>query len=99
MKMSVDRETTLKMASAAQLRIAPEDVDHMTDTLNDILDICALVGDIDTDGTPDFTWKMKKSQSRRPDTAGEWADRDAFMAKAPATDGDFFKVPRIVTEE
>lgn len=97
--MSVDRETTLRMAKAAQLRIAPEDVDHMTDSINDILDFCALVGEIDTEGIPDFTWKMKKLPERRQDVAEVWSDRDAFNAKAPTIDGDFFRVPRIVTED
>lgn len=98
MKMSVDRETTLRMAKAAQIRIAPEDVERMTDSINDILDFCALVGECDTSTTPDFTWKMKKIPGRRADTAETWPDRDAFQAAAPTAEGDFFRVPRIVAE-
>ena len=97
--MSVDRETTLRMAKAAQIRIAPEDVDHMMDSINGILDFCALVGDLDTSGTPDFSWKMKKLPTRRADTAEAWPDRETFKAAAPTIEGDFFRVPRIVTEE
>jgi Asp-tRNAAsn/Glu-tRNAGln amidotransferase C subunit len=98
MKMTVDREITLRMAKAAQLRIAPEDVDKMTCSLNEILDFCALVGELDCTGTPDFTWKMKKLPARRSDAPQVWPDRDAFVTEAPTSEGDFFRVPRIVAE-
>ncbi|MDR3332811.1 MAG: hypothetical protein LBT08_09285 [Synergistaceae bacterium] len=96
--MSVDKEITLRMARAAQIRVAPDDVDHMKDSINDILDFCALVGDLDCTGTPDFTWKMKKRPDRRPDVRGDWADRDRFKSEAPTIEGDFFRVPRISSE-
>lgn len=99
LKMTVDREVTLRMARAAQLRIAPDQVDHMMDSINDILDFCALVGDLDCEGTPDFTWKMKKLPSRRADVPREWDGRDEFKAAAPTIDGDFFRVPKINAEE
>lgn len=98
MKMSVDRETTLRMARAAQLRIAPEEVDRMTDSINEILSFCALVGDLDCTDTPDFTWRMKSLPARRPDTPEVWADRDRFQSEAPTAEGDFFRVPRIASE-
>ncbi|MDR1915348.1 MAG: hypothetical protein LBQ58_02090 [Synergistaceae bacterium] len=97
--MTVDREVTLRMARAAQIRLAPEDVDHMMDSINDILSFCALVGDLDCTDTPDFTWKMKKLPSRRPDTVGDWADREHFKSMAPTIEGDFFRVPRIHSED
>ena len=94
--MTIDRETTLRMAKAAQLRIEEEEVDRMTDSINDILDFCALVGDLDTTGTPDFTWRMQKLPGRRADRPAEWGDREKFKAEAPTIEGDFFKVPKIV---
>lgn len=98
MKMSVDMEITLRMARAAQIRVAPDDVGRMMDSINDILSFCALVGDLDCTDTPDFTWRMKKRPSRRPDTVMEWEDRERFKEKAPAIDGNFFRVPRISSE-
>ena len=98
MKMSVDRETTLRMAKAAQLRIAPEEVDDMANSINELLSICALVGELDCNGVPDFVWKMNKLQTRRPDIAEEWPDRELFKSEAPTIDGDFFKVPKIASE-
>ena len=99
MKMTVDKETTLRMARAAQLRIAPEEADHMMNSINDILDFCAPVGDLDCTGTPDFVWKMKQLPPRRADEVVCWNERDEFNAAAPTIDGDFFRVPRINTEE
>ncbi|MDR1136823.1 MAG: hypothetical protein LBK91_00745 [Synergistaceae bacterium] len=97
--MTVDREVTLRMSKAAQLRIAPEDVDRMMDSINDILDFCSLVGELDCSGTPDFVWKMKRLPSRRSDSALDWRSRDEFKAAAPTIDGDFFRVPKINAEE
>ncbi|MDR1471994.1 MAG: hypothetical protein LBS75_05670 [Synergistaceae bacterium] len=97
--MTVDREVTLRMARAAQIRLAPEDVDRMMDSINDILSFCALVGDLDCADTPDFTWRMKKLPSRRLDEAGDWADRDRFKSMSPTMEGDFFRVPRIHAED
>jgi aspartyl-tRNA(Asn)/glutamyl-tRNA(Gln) amidotransferase subunit C len=98
LKMSVDRDITLKMAKAAQLHIKPEEVDKMMNSINDILSFCALVGDLDCEGTPDFTWKMKKLPARRPDASSDWQERELFKGMAPVFDGEFFKVPRIIAE-
>ncbi|MDR2780247.1 MAG: hypothetical protein LBB28_03895 [Synergistaceae bacterium] len=97
--MTVDREVTLRMARAAQLRVAPEDVDRMMDSINDILDFCSLVGELDCSGTPDFAWKMKRLPARRPDAVRSWENRDEFNAAAPTIYGDFFRVPKINAEE
>jgi aspartyl-tRNA(Asn)/glutamyl-tRNA(Gln) amidotransferase subunit C len=96
--MTVDREITLKMAKAAQLRVEPDQVDKMMNSINDILDFCALVGDLDCEGVPDFMWKMKKLPSRRPDRQENWPDRQLFESNAPTFEGEFFKVPRIIAE-
>lgn len=98
MKMSVDLEMTRRMAKAAQIRIAPDEEEGMMDSINDILDFCAPVGELDTSGTPDFTWRMIKRQSRRADEPQAWMDRDALRSSAPAADGEFFRVPRIISE-
>ena len=99
MKMTVDREITLRMARAAQIRIAPDEIDYMMNSLNGILDFCAHVGDLDCTDTPDFEWKMKRLSSRRADEVRNWADLDEFKAAAPTIDGDFFRVPQISAEE
>lgn len=96
--MTVDNETTLRTANAAQLKIEPDEVNAMTDSINEILDFCALVGELDTADTPDFTWKMRQLPARRPDEAAEWGDRDRFKPEAPTIEGDFFRVPRIASE-
>ena len=94
----MDRETVLRMAQAAQLRIAPEGLEDEIRNINDLLSICAGVGELDCTDTPDFSWKMKKIPGRREDTPIEWSGLEEFRAKAPATSGDFFKVPRIAAE-
>ncbi|MDR1515324.1 MAG: hypothetical protein LBS45_06485 [Synergistaceae bacterium] len=96
--MTVDHDITLKMAKAAQLRVEPENVGQMMNSINDILDFCALVGDLDCEGVPDFTWRMKKRPSRRPDVPENWPDRELFESKAPTFEGEFFKTPRIIAE-
>lgn len=98
LRMSVDRETVLRMAQAAQLRIANEEVDDEIKNINDLLSICAVVGELDCADTPDFSWKMKKIPGRRDDVPEEWSGLEDFKAKAPAIDGDFFRVPRIAAE-
>lgn len=97
--MTVDREVTLKMAKAAQLYMAPEKVDAMMNSINDILDFCALVGDLDCEGVPDFTWRMKKRPSRRQDIVKDWPDKEIFERRAPVFDGEFFRVPKILAED
>jgi aspartyl-tRNA(Asn)/glutamyl-tRNA(Gln) amidotransferase subunit C len=98
LKMTVDREVTLRMAKAAQLRVASDDVDRMMDSINDILDFCSLVGELDCSGTPDFAWKMKRLPARRADVVLDWENRDEFKSAAPTIDGNFFRVPKINAE-
>lgn len=99
MKMTVDREMTIRMAHAAQLEIPEGSIDGMTDAINDILDFCSLVNELDVSDTPDFTWRMRRRIPRRQDTIEDWADRERAHSASPAADGDFFRVPRIIAEE
>ena len=99
LKMTVDREMTLRMARAAQIGVEPGEVDSMMNSINDFLDFCAPVSELDCADTPDFAWKMKRPPSRRADVADEWAGLDEFKAAAPTIHGDFFRVPRIGGEE
>lgn len=99
MKMSVDIETTKRMAKAAHIRLSDDELLPMMSSLNDILDMCSLVGELDTTGVPDHSWSMKRRAPRRGDVVSVWNRRDDLMQSAPTAEDDLFRVPRIISED
>ena len=99
MKMVMDKEKLVQITKAAQIRIPDDEMPEVLGRVNDIFSVCAVVGELDCTGVPDFSWEIRKHPKRRPDIPETWTDRDRFMSEAPTHESDFFRVPRIATEE
>lgn len=98
MKKVENKAELMKIAFAAQLNMAEGEVDGLLSGVNDILDFCSVIGEFDSEGVEDFSWKTLEAPSRRADIVEIWEDRDLFMSQSPTREGDFFKTPRIMAE-
>lgn len=67
--------------------------------VNEVLEMCDEMHELDLAGTPLFEWEEAGPFLRREDLPRGWSGRDSFMEGAPVSDGDFFRVPRILSEE
>ena len=90
-----------RVAELANLELAPEEIPGMVKDLNAILDYVAELNELDTEGVPPLAQVGELegaagASELRPDVLQPSLDRAAVMARAPESDGAFFKVPKVI---
>ena len=101
LSMSVDTETVKKIARLARIAINEEEADKMVGELNGILAWVEQLGEVDVTGVEPMTAVIPNHQRLRDDvvnadplTGGDI--RDKVLANAPAKEGPFFGVPKVI---
>ena len=95
----IDLEQVRKVANLARLELTPEEEEQFLPQLNSILDYFQQLSELDTENVPPTTRAIDVSNVTRPDQLQPYPERDALLAEAPEQDGDFFKVPQILSTE
>jgi aspartyl-tRNA(Asn)/glutamyl-tRNA(Gln) amidotransferase subunit C len=94
--MSVDAATVRRIAHLARIAVTEQDVPHLQGELNAILAFFEPLDEVDVAGVEPMTsvtpMVMKKREDRVTD--GEMADR--IVANAPASEDNYFLVPKVV---
>jgi aspartyl-tRNA(Asn)/glutamyl-tRNA(Gln) amidotransferase subunit C len=94
--MSVDVETVKRVARLARIRVSDEEAEPLAGELNAILGFVAQLDEVDVTGVEPMTSVLPMPMKKRPDAITEGASADDILANAPARDGDFFVVPKVV---
>lgn len=68
----------------------------MTATLDAILTYMEKLGALDTSAVEPTAHMLELPAAWREDRVTNVSDTDALLANAPARDGDFFRVPKII---
>ncbi|MBX6328122.1 MAG: Asp-tRNA(Asn)/Glu-tRNA(Gln) amidotransferase subunit GatC [Pseudolabrys sp.] len=94
--MPVDAATVRRIAHLARIAVAEDEVAHLQGELNAILAFVEQLSEVDVQGVEPMTSVMPMKMKMRPDvvTEGDMADR--ILSNAPASDGGFFLVPKVV---
>ena len=94
--MSVDLDTVKRVARLSRIAVTEEEAARMTGELNVILGFVEQLSEVDVEGVEPMTsvipFEMRKRQDRVTD-GGKAAD---IVANAPATEENFFLVPKVV---
>jgi aspartyl-tRNA(Asn)/glutamyl-tRNA(Gln) amidotransferase subunit C len=93
----IDREQVQKVAHLARLQLSADEETQFTTQLNDILDYFEQLSELDVSEVPPTTRAIDVSNVVRVDQLKPYGDRETILEGAPDRDGDFFKVPKIVT--
>ncbi len=98
-KVTVD--DVKRVAELAHLELAPEETDSMLRDLNAILDYVAELNELDTKGVAPLSQVSELGDAAgpsvpRPDQLVPSLERAVVMPQAPETDGQFFKVPKVI---
>lgn len=96
-KMVMDEERLREVLTLARIGLPDEEFPEVLGRVNDVLRMCDEMQELDCTNVKPFEWDVKKAPDRRPDEPLKWNNRDRFLDQAPVRDGDFFKVPRIIT--
>lgn len=99
--MSVDSATVAKIAKLARIAVSDAEVEAMVPELNNILGWVEQLGEVDVSGVEPMTAVIPNTLRLREDVIG--ADpltgggvREKVLANAPARQGGFFGVPKVI---
>ena len=94
--MSVDAATVRRIAHLARIKVADEEIEHLKGELNAILAFVDQLAEVDVTGVEPMTSVAPMQMKKRPDVVTDGGDVEAVLANAPAREGDFFLVPKVV---
>lgn len=94
--MSVDLATVKRVARLARIAVSQEDADRMTGELNAILGFVEQLDEVDVSGVEPLTSIMPMALRRREDVVNDGNKAGDIVANAPATEENFFMVPKVV---
>ena len=94
--MSVDLATVKRVARLARIAVSEEEANRMTGELNGILGFVEQLSEVNVDGVEPMTSVTPMEMRKREDVVNDGNKADAIVANAPATDRNFFQVPKVV---
>lgn len=94
--MSVDLATVKRVARLARLAVSGEQAERMTGELNGILGFVEQLDEVDVTGVEPMTSVTPMAMKKRADVVTDGNKAEAIVANAPATDRNFFQVPKVV---
>ena len=94
--MSVDAKTVRRIAHLARIAVAEEDVPHLQGELNAILDFVAQLDEVDVSGVEPMTSVTPMAMKKRRDVVTDGEIAEKIVANAPASEDDYFLVPKEV---
>jgi aspartyl-tRNA(Asn)/glutamyl-tRNA(Gln) amidotransferase subunit C len=94
--VKITRDEIHHVALLARLALDPAEEEAMTATLDSILTYMEKLDELDTSAVEPTAHILDLPAAWREDTVTNAPDTDALLANAPARDGDFFRVPKII---
>jgi len=94
--MSVDTATVKRVASLARIRVTDEEAANLEGELNAILGFVEQLSEVDVEGVEPMTSVTEMTMKKREDQVTDGGIADAITANAPASEDNFFLVPKVV---
>ncbi|TIW18268.1 MAG: Asp-tRNA(Asn)/Glu-tRNA(Gln) amidotransferase subunit GatC [Mesorhizobium sp.] len=94
--MSVDLQTVKRVAHLARIAVSEEDAERMTGELNAILGFVEQLNEVDVSGVEPMTSVTPMEMKERQDVVTDGKKATDIVANAPATEENFFLVPKVV---
>jgi len=94
--MSVDLDTVKRVARLSRIAVTEEEAGRMTGELNVILGFVEQLSEVDVDGVEPMTSVIPMEMRKREDVVTDGGKAADIVANAPATEENFFLVPKVV---
>jgi len=94
--MSVDAQTVRRIAHLARVAVADDEVEHLRGEINAILAFMDQLSEVDVEGVEPMTSVTPMAMKKRADVVTDGGDADAVLQNAPAREGNYFAVPKVV---
>jgi len=94
--VAITREEVRRVAALARLRLEPAEEERLTADLDHILEAFARLAAVDTSAVPPTAHVEDDRAAFRDDAVTNPPAAEGLLANAPARDGRFFRVPKII---
>jgi aspartyl-tRNA(Asn)/glutamyl-tRNA(Gln) amidotransferase subunit C len=94
--MSVDTETVRRVAHLARIAVAEDEVEHLRGELSAILAFVEQLAEVDIADVEPMSSVTPMAMKTRDDIVTDGKIADAITTNAPATEDQFFLVPKVV---
>lgn len=94
--MSVDIDTVKRVAHLARIAVSEDDARAMTGELNAILGFVEQLNEVDVTGVEPMTSVTPMEMKKRADEVTDGGKAADIVANAPASEDNFFLVPKVV---
>jgi aspartyl-tRNA(Asn)/glutamyl-tRNA(Gln) amidotransferase subunit C len=94
--MSVDTATVRRIAHLARIAVAEDEVEHLKNELNGILAFVEQLQEVEVEGVEPMTSVTPMAMKKREDVVTDGDIADDIVKNAPATEGHYFVVPKVV---
>lgn len=94
--MSVDTATVKRVANLSRIAITDERAESMREELNTILGFVEQLNDVDVEGVEPMTSVVDMAMPKRVDEVDDGDIASDVTANAPASEDNFFMVPKVV---
>ena len=94
--MSVDAATVRRIAQLARIAVRDDEIKHLEGELNAMLAFVEQLSEVDISGVEPMTSVTPMEMKKRPDVVDDGNIADDIVKNAPATEGHFFLVPKVV---
>ena len=95
----IDREQVNKVAHLARLDITSDEAQQFRTQLNSILDYFEQLQELNTDDVEPTTRAIETSNITRADKLEPFPNKQDLLKSAPEQDGDYFRVPKIMSSD
>jgi aspartyl-tRNA(Asn)/glutamyl-tRNA(Gln) amidotransferase subunit C len=94
--MSVDSATIVRVAHLSRIAVAPEEVETLKAEFNSMLGFVEQLSALDVSDVEPMTSVRPMKMKMREDVVTDGGYPARIVANAPATEDDFFVVPKVV---
>jgi aspartyl-tRNA(Asn)/glutamyl-tRNA(Gln) amidotransferase subunit C len=98
MAEKISKQDVQKVAKLARLQLSDSEIDEFTGQLGSILEYVEKMNELDTENVEPLAHSLPVHNIFRKDEVKESLGPEKSLANAPDTDGEYFKVPKILDE-
>ncbi len=94
--MSVDAATVRRIAHLARVAVAEDEVEHLREEINAILTFVEQLAEVNVEDVEPMTSVIPMKMRKRSDVVTDGGIAEVVLKNAPAREGDYFAVPKVV---
>lgn len=96
--MKITDEKIDQLAHLARLEFDSEAKARIKTDLENILNFCEKLNEVDTEGVEPLIYMTETSNNVREDEVSQVYTREQMLSNAPKKDSDYFRVPKVIEQ-